>query len=679
MDKLLLFPGKNERGIFTYVIDHEHDHLTKTASEYHPEIAAYIAGAKKIPGFTQLLLTALGAGEYWGCNVNGDYFPEKALAYPGPEYGFKTFENNAHVFKHHINKDPAASYGDVALAVYNPKYRRVELIVRIDNKKAPDIVEKIDAGEYPDWSMGCRVPYDVCSVCGNRARNRTEYCSHLKYYMGKVEPESGKQAYAINLTPKFFDISMVLIGADRIAKSLKKVASAPGRPTISSAFLADKMAGDKNAEMEKQVPAQSEGEVTPPASMDQVKTIVKAIPEVKATEKSLPREVLNDLGRRDLSKVMSTLAMLGVLPKPQEFQRIILVNIGKENIADQLDAKNIAFDPMMCPTPKPAHLKLMRVSHRNFDPSIMGMMNPFMGERSYAAPHLGKRLVVMLKQGSDNTEKIPNYVKFASKEENDQSGFGIIPTMMLAAGLYSAFGEKASREAPAFIDDAIRTHPGLLAALGIGGTMIFNSMFGEKTKGQYDPQMGMHPPIDPDVNNMLARSEAMKEKPLLKIGKAALGPAGKRLFLGIPAVYMASGVLQKRKNANPYAEEAATESLIRRRPDLVGMGLAIDAMAGKKGTQRIFSKLAPFAQNIGQKAQKAVKDFGLAQAGLPKMGSAEEYLSNAVTWPLAISKRTLPGRILGGAFDAAVFDASGKILSNAEKKSKMQTNDDRRN
>lgn len=676
MEKLLIFPGKDEKGIFTYVIDAEHTHLTKTASEYHPEIAAYIAGAKKIPGFTQLLLTALGAGEYWGCNVNGDYFPEKALAYPGPEYGFKTFENNARVFKHHINKDPEASYGDVALSVYNPKYRRVELIVRIDNKKAPDIVEKIDNGEYPDWSMGCRVPFDVCSVCGNRARNRTEYCGHLKYYMGKVDPESGKQAYAVNLTPKFFDISMVLIGADRIAKSLKKVASANAhRPAVSSAYIAEKMGGDKQAEMEKQVPAQVDGESVPPSSIEAVKDFVRAIPEVKASEKPLPKEVLNELGRSDLSKAMSTLAMLGILPKPQEFQRIILVNIGKENIADQLDAKNIAFDPMICPVPKPAHMNLMRVSHNNFDPSIMNMLNPFMEERSYAAPHLGKRLVVMLKTAGESQQQIPNYVKFANENvEDDRSGLGIIPTMMLAAGLYSAFGEKASREGAAFIDDAIIKNPGLLAALGIGGTMIFNSMAGKGSQGQFD-QPGM-PPVDPDINNMLARSEELKAKPLLKIG-GAIGPAGKRLFLGIPAVYMASGVLQKRKQADPYAQEGAIESFIRRRPDIAGMALAIDAVAGKKGSQRILNKLAPMAQGFGQKARKAVENYGLKHAGLSKEATAEEFLSSAITWPLAISKRSLPGRIMGGVFDQAVFDVSGKILSNAEKKNKMQTNDRR--
>ena len=225
MDKLLIFPGQTDKGIFTYVIDTEKKHLEKTAAEYHPTIAAYINSAKPIRGKTQILLTALGAHEYWGVNANGDAFPEEALAHEGPDYGYKTFELHAKAYKHHVNKDPTAAYGDVPLAVYNPVFHRVELIVSLDNERAPDIVKRIEQGDYPDWSMGCKVPFDICSICGNKAPSRAYYCEHLKYYIGRIHPETGKMAYAINTRPKFFDISQVLIGADRIAKTLMKVAS----------------------------------------------------------------------------------------------------------------------------------------------------------------------------------------------------------------------------------------------------------------------------------------------------------------------------------------------------------------------------------------------------------------------------------------------------------------------
>jgi hypothetical protein len=187
LDKLLTFPGKSDRGIFTYVIDAERSYLEKTAAAYHPTISAYINNAKTIKGKTQILLTALGAYEYWGANVNGDAFFETALAHEGQDYGYKTFETYAHV-----NKDPNAAYGDVSLSVYNPVFHRVELIVLLDNAKAADIVTGIESGEYPDWSMGCRVPFDVCMNCGNKAPTRKQYCECLKYYLGRIHPQTGR-------------------------------------------------------------------------------------------------------------------------------------------------------------------------------------------------------------------------------------------------------------------------------------------------------------------------------------------------------------------------------------------------------------------------------------------------------------------------------------------------------
>ena len=158
IDKLLIFPGKTDKGIFTFVIDAEQQYLEKTAAQYNPVISSYIHNAKPIPGKTQILLTALGAGEFWGCNVNGDYFTESGLANPSDLYSHKTFERYAKAYKHHINKDPSKGYGDVALAVYNPIYHRVELIVVIDNARAPDIAEQMENGDYPEWSMGCLRP-----------------------------------------------------------------------------------------------------------------------------------------------------------------------------------------------------------------------------------------------------------------------------------------------------------------------------------------------------------------------------------------------------------------------------------------------------------------------------------------------------------------------------------------
>lgn len=660
MDKLLIFPGKTEKGIFTFLLDHEVGHLTKTAAEYHPEIAAYINAAKPIPNKTQILLTALGAGEWWGCNVNGDYFPENALAHPGEDYGYRTFETTAKVYRHHINKDPKASYGDVPLAVYNPKYHRVELIVAVDNNRGIDIVRMIEDGEYPEWSMGCRVPYDICSVCGNKAPTRKEYCEHLKYYMGRIDPTTGKQAYAINTLPRFFDISQVLIGADKIAKTLMKVAS----PTtskihlLSSAYLAEKMAENKEAEMEKEIPAD------PPASQDAVDTLVRSIPEVKARERSLPREVLDRLGSLPLKEIFSTLPLLGVVPKPQEFQRIILIHAGKKDVADQLDRHNMCFDPSWVSDPGEKHLSLMDMSA---PPSsqVIRLMMPHMAERSYAMPFLSKRMVIMIKNAAEE-EALPNFIKI-SEEDKERKPLGIIPLLMLAAGLYSAFGKKAPSHAVGSVDKMIAKHPLLAAALASALPIGFNAMAGTRVKGQYD-STGAHE--GSDRNDIFARIEEQKQKPYLKIAgvRQTLGPASKRLFLGIPAVYMASGVLQKHREANPYEQEGRIKSFVRRNPDIVGAALAADAvMALKgKGSHRILKSVGSVGKGFWGKAQ----DYA---SGFAKTSSAQDFLTNALIWPVAFGSTNLPGRIVGGLTDQAVLEASRKFLSNKDQKPKLKT------
>lgn len=62
-----------------------------------------------------------------------------------------------------------------------------------------------------------------CTICGNRAATRREYCDHLKYEMGKIYPD-GTQSAALNPKPKFFDSSWVIRPADRTGLMLKKVA-----------------------------------------------------------------------------------------------------------------------------------------------------------------------------------------------------------------------------------------------------------------------------------------------------------------------------------------------------------------------------------------------------------------------------------------------------------------------
>lgn len=645
MNKLLLFPGKTDKGIFTHVIDTEQSYLVKTASEYHPLISQYINGAEKIAGKTQVLLTALGSGEYWGANQNGDYFPEAALCHEGYDYGYQTFEKYAKIYKHHINKDPAAAYGDVKLAVFNPQYHRVELVVILDDTKAPDIAQRIADGNYPDWSMGCRVPYDICSICRNKAPTRAQYCEHARYNLGGIDPTTGKQVFVINTRPKFFDISEVLLGADKVAKTLLKVANLSAIPIImSSALIAEKMALDKQSVMNKEVPL---AEDEPPLDIDKAKELAESITEVKAKEPNLPREDLDKLSEFPFQQVMSTLSSLGIIPKPQEFQRILLISIGKREMADKLDNYGMCFDPASGEQ-KPEHDKILGISEKNFNPDIMRLMQPHMASRSYAAPHLVKRITILVKQGAED-QRLPTFIR---PEGDDRKPIGIMPLMITAAGLYATLASKAPAHAMSKIDRLIASHPGLAAALGIGLITTFGTMFGPRLKGNFTEGLQ-----EPDVTDIFKRIEEQKAKPFLKIG--TIGGAAKRLFLGIPIAYMTSGVLQKTREARPYKQEGNIQKFIRKYPDVIGAGLIADAMLASrgKGTTRMIGSLS--------------KMFKGATDDSVKVASVDDLVSHGLIWPLAF--RMGPTGVVGGLLDASVFLLGKKLLSKNQKQSKIRS------
>jgi hypothetical protein len=145
------------------------------------------------------------------CNKNADYFPEEELV-----KGYNTFLT-AKTFKNHENKDVANAIGDVLSAEWDNKMKAVVLFLRIDKSIAPSIVRGFEKGYMTDVSMGCRIDYSLCSICGNKAKVRSEYCNHINTMKHKVF-DNGEKVYEINIGPKFHDISAVLNGAEKVAK-----------------------------------------------------------------------------------------------------------------------------------------------------------------------------------------------------------------------------------------------------------------------------------------------------------------------------------------------------------------------------------------------------------------------------------------------------------------------------
>lgn len=201
---------------------HSTDELIKEASDIDfPE------GFQYDPEFLYLWIRIVSAGEFYGSNKNADYFPEGELI----EY-FNTFQE-AHPFKNHENKNVENAIGKIITVRWNPVMKCVELLKGIDKNRAPQIARGYLKGYLTDVSMGCKVPYTVCSICGNKARKQSEFCEHVKYFRNQLL-STGERVYEINYKPRFHDSSTVLNGAERVAKAFFIIDSPPENSIVSS-------------------------------------------------------------------------------------------------------------------------------------------------------------------------------------------------------------------------------------------------------------------------------------------------------------------------------------------------------------------------------------------------------------------------------------------------------------
>lgn len=204
-------------------------------------------------------MIAIGATEDYGPNRNADGFTRECC-----KNYHQTFEKYARFYRDHANKNPAKSYGIVKASAYHEPMKRIELLCALNGSKeaaerngglvADKEMEKLANGDDIGVSMACKIPFDVCSGCGNKARTRAEYCDStenggmckaggLKHNLGRVLAD-GHILHADNPNPTFFDISHVFRPADRIAYVFGKVAElqkAASACCISGAELAEQL------------------------------------------------------------------------------------------------------------------------------------------------------------------------------------------------------------------------------------------------------------------------------------------------------------------------------------------------------------------------------------------------------------------------------------------------------
>ncbi len=368
--------SESEPSINLIEIDGDSSHLVKKAADQR--INDYVTNLQTRPGKFYLHILAMGAGEYYGANRNADFFPEDNL-----RLYYKTFEDTGHIFRNHINKDPARSIGKVIFAIYNERMHRVELIAEVDEKLGKDIYDRISDGDYPATSMACKTPYDKCSICGNEATSRQSYCSHLRNELGRTYPD-GRKVMALNVAPlRFFDQSIVVKPADVTSGVLQKVAFEQGN-IISSVELAEEEGlSEKTANLKKF------SELIKEIDDGQV---VKASPELDkiiSNTQDPPLSLIKSLCNVPLQQVLSGFISLGISPSTRFLAELIAIQkygVDAEGIGELADLtiKSTGIQDFKIP-------EETLMEYEEPSSAVVGAIAPFVKTSSYNLVEVEKR------------------------------------------------------------------------------------------------------------------------------------------------------------------------------------------------------------------------------------------------------------------------------------------------
>ena len=424
MDKIIhldpYFPQTGELTVQPAVISYRGKNYVEGISKHASVGQDYFKSVVPVPGHSFVYVLAVSAWEIYGENRNGDGFPEFPYKENSNPSGitaedvlplhYKTFEEYGYNYRHHSNKQPEKAVGRVVKAFWNPPMHRVELLVDVENAKAPDLIERIVAGEFPPVSMGTRVPYDVCTVCLNHAPTRAQYCDHLKFNMRQVV--NGIIAAALNPKCKFFDISWVFKPADTMAYMMKKVAdthsyeiSGAAAGEYLSAMQQRKEAAHKLAVIDKVIqgiPVAAKGEGIDPTELGNLQQMRDTVLDMGGEMRDLPDSALQNLATHPLQKIFSTLFASGMqLSTPEVIKITIYKGYPASEIPGEFVDKSVVMQQKIlellseCPQILEMFEKnnVFNMSPRNIDPKIAEIAMPFMEKRSGIYEYLHRKVV----------------------------------------------------------------------------------------------------------------------------------------------------------------------------------------------------------------------------------------------------------------------------------------------
>ena len=314
------------------------DVLTKRAS------ARGLLNFQKTAGQTDLHIIALGAYEGTGFNRNGDAFLEEDCR----NYHHLFKEAGRAVHRHHRNKPQDPKYGTIKASAYNEAMKRIELIVGLDNDKCADILDEQEKKGQTSWSMASKQAYDVCTWCNHKAKTDKDRCECIPSKIGELNKQ-GVMCGMINPNPKWFEMSHVGRGADRIGLSLKLASDQRIKPMLPSDYLQiytgfqapddeliiSKKAADKRvllkklAEMEKHVDAVAEGK----GKGGSKELFLRRQARLKKGKKIDDKDV-DELRKHEPAKALRSLGDNGVVLGPDEFSKYLFGNRAPQEVTE---------------------------------------------------------------------------------------------------------------------------------------------------------------------------------------------------------------------------------------------------------------------------------------------------------------------------------------------------------
>ena len=172
----------------------------------------------------------------------------------------------------------------------------------------------------------CKVEKEACSYCGGEFKRIYDRCEHLKFAMNNFI--DGSQVYAVNYTPNFFDNSIVKRPADKIARSIQKIASEfnPEETILR--------------ELDLRTPSRKYFFFNSGEKHD---IDIDSLYSIK--EASFSKEYLSELvSEYPLSNILGTFKEAGIVPYPHEYQYILLNSIGEEKLANEYWDQKTVFN-----------------------------------------------------------------------------------------------------------------------------------------------------------------------------------------------------------------------------------------------------------------------------------------------------------------------------------------------